>query len=204
VPAASGLGITVAKQLSRRDRAGVRGHATFVSLQDDEVMELTAFGSLEELPGVLAARADAERGVVPWIAGEWRHEILNHVEDVMPGADPISGSPMIEMRHIEVPPPVYAEYRAWRERTIYEAVRGRPEIDDFRSYQSVLSTEPGVMFVVGFSGDPVLYSEVYRTAEYQEILRQAGNRYIAQGLSGLKCRIYGRPDVVERMERPAA
>ena len=153
---------------------------------------------------MLAERAELERGVIPWLAGEWRHEILTHVEDVVPGPGAISTAPMVEMRHIEVPPPVYAEYRGWRERTIYPAVRGRPEIGDFRSYQSVLSSSPGVMFIVGFFEEPERYREVYRTPEYRGVLEEAGNRYIAQGLAGLLCKTYARPHILEhRTERAA-
>ncbi|TWA60613.1 hypothetical protein FBZ84_114194 [Azospirillum baldaniorum] len=204
VPVAPGAKFPVGAQLARRDREGGHGHATFVALAGDEVMELTAFASLAELPAVLAVRTEAERGVAPWLTGEWRHEILGHVEDVIAAPQAITAAPMVEMRHIEVPPPVYAEYRQWRERTIYEAVRQRSEIDDFRSYQSVLSTEPGVMFVVGFSAEPARYAEVYRTQQYQEILREAGSRYIAQGLSGLRCTLYARPQVAEELDRRAA
>lgn len=167
-------------------------------------MELTAFESLGDLSAVLAERVELERAVMPWIAGEWRHEILVHVEDVVPGGRSITDAPMVEMRHIEVPPPLYAEYRVWRERTIYRAVRGRPEIESFYSYQSVVSTTPGVMFVVGFSGDPTPYWEIYRTPEYLAILEEAGSRFIAQGPSGLQCKTYGRPEIIMARREKAA
>lgn len=196
--------LTVGETMARRDRADGRAHATFVALDQDEVLELTAFEALSDLPSVLADRADAERSVTPWLTGEWRHDILGHVEDVIGGPGAITAAPMVEMRHIEVPPPVYPEYRGWREQTIYQAVRNRPEIDCFRSYQSVLSTQPGVMFVVGFSAETEAYWDVYRTPEYRAILDQAGSRYIANGLSGLECKTYARPAVLADRQARAA
>jgi hypothetical protein len=182
----------VVRRLAARDDDGPRAHATFAALETDDVMELTSMRSLDELSSVLADRVDVERSVHPWLAGEWRHEILGHVEDVIGGGAALISSNLIEMRHIEVPPPVYAEYRNWRERTIYQAVQRRPEIDDFRSYQSVLSARPGVMFIVGSSVDVDQYRDVYRSAEYVEILKEAGSRYIANGLAGLDCHIFLR------------
>ncbi len=204
IQASPGLKLRVATQISRRDREGVQGHATFVSLTDDEVMELTSFENLEQLSSVLVARIEMERGVSAWLATEWRHEILGYVEDVVPGPGAISNSPMVEMRHIEVPPPVYSEYRMWRQQSIFNAVKGRPEIDDFRAYQSVLSVEPGVTFVVGFSGDSESYSEIYKTPEYQEFFRESSSRYMAQGIASLKRKIYARPYVVERCCVPSS
>ncbi|PTW62034.1 hypothetical protein C8N35_10166 [Breoghania corrubedonensis] len=204
VPVQSGQKLELANRLAGRDRTGSRAHATFAALDDDVVMELTAFESLDTLGGVLAERADAERAAVANLAGEWRHEILAHVEDLVPGEGAITAAPMVEMRHIEVPPPLYSEYRAWRERTIYADLRERPEIDDFRSYQSVMSTRPGVMFVVGFSVNPAIYRGAYQTPSYTDILKQAGQRYIAGGPAGLDCRIFARPDAFADLLEVAA
>lgn len=191
---------TVAKRMSGRDRTGRDAHGTFIALEGSDIMELTAFDSLEALADVLADRTDIERAVASRLTGEWRHEILGHVEDLMPGEASITTAPMVEMRHIEVPPPLYGEYRDWREATIYKTVGGRQEIDDFRSYQSVLSTTPGVMFIVGFSAELARYRTVYQQPAYQDILKQAGSRYIAGGPSGLDCRTYARPDVAAALE----
>jgi hypothetical protein len=204
VLALPGRKLQAAGRLSSRDRDGERSHAAFAAFDGDEIMELTAFRNLDELPAVMAERAEAERGLTSWLAGEWRHDILGYVEDVIPGHGGITKSPMVEMRHIEVNPALYSEYRTWREQTIYLSVRGREEIDDFRSYHSVLSTNPGVMFIVGFSSEPERYREVYKTSEYLNILKEAGSRYIVQGLDGLECKIYGRPHVFKTGQAEAA
>ena len=193
--------LAVASRLAGRDRDGPWGHASFAALEGHAVMELTALVSLDDLPGVLSERADVERAVASRMAGEWHHAVLAHVEDLVPGRDAITASPMVEMRRIEVPPPVYGDYRDWRERTIYAALRDRAEIDDFRSYQSVISTEPGVMFVVGFSGDPQAYQAIYQTPTYRGILNEAGARYIAGGLAGLDCRSFARPTLLASQGR---
>lgn len=203
VDVVEGEKIPVAKRLSGRNRTGPRGHATYAALQGHTVMELTAFESLDALAYVMAERADAERSVTSHLAGEWRHEVLSYVETLKEAENSITSAPMLEMRHIEVPPPVYTEYRDWRERTIYSALRNCHEIDDFRAYQSVLSSQPGVTFIVGFSQTPAVYRAAYETPLYLDILRQADARYIVGGHDGLKCRIFVRSETLLSIQEAA-
>jgi hypothetical protein len=203
VDVTDGQKLPVANRLSGRDRTGPQAHATYAALQGHTVMELTAFESLGALAGVIAARADAERSVTTHLKGEWRHEILCYADAFRETSNTITPAPMIEMRHIEVPPPVYCEYRDWRERTLYAALRDRPEIDDFSAYQSVLSTRPGVTFIVGFSQEPAIYRAAYQTPLYRDILRQANARYIASGQNGLQCQIFVRPETLLTMQETA-
>ncbi|MGW7342673.1 hypothetical protein [Streptomyces sp. NPDC054854] len=67
-------------------------------------------------------------------------------------------------------------------------MRTADEVEVFEAYHSVLSTEPGVMFVSGFSCDPAEYTAVFTSPRYQEIVRQAGDRFIAVGERGLYTR----------------
>lgn len=159
---------------------------------DDVMLDLTAFERLEQLDEILASRREFEAEASGLLRGDWRRQILTHVEDVKPGTGPLPASPGLELRHIEVPPPVYPEYRDWRARTIFPAVKKRSEVEQFLAYHSVVSGAPGVMFIVGFSCDDADYTQVYETPEYREILRQAGGSFIAGGLSGLDTRIYHR------------
>lgn len=56
----------------------------------------------------------------------------------------------------------------------------------------MISGQPGVMFIAGFSGDPAEYQEVFETDRYREIVRQAGSNYITGGMDGLYTRNYSR------------
>ena len=190
--AASGLAERLADRLASQDRPGPRAHATFLAHDRETTLELTAFEDIRELGCVLARRTELERGVSNWLAGDWRHEVLRHVEDVVPGTNALTLARQLELRFIEVPPALYAEYREWREGTIYEAVRRRPEITDFRSYHSAVSMRPGVTFVVGFDCDVKDYQTVYENDRYRSILREVGDRFIAGGLGNLVTEIFER------------
>ncbi|MEU9009331.1 hypothetical protein AB0D12_05995 [Streptomyces sp. NPDC048479] len=81
-------------------------------------------------------------------------------------------------------------YREWRDRTIFDVVRTHDEVEVFLAYHSLLSTEPGVLFVSGFSVEPDVYQAVFTSPRYQDIVKQAGDTYITD--RGLYTRIYAR------------
>lgn len=93
---------------------------------------------------------------------------------------------------MEVPPIKNAIYRAWREETIFGVVRENPEVEIFLAYHSVISMQPGVMFISGFSCDPVVYQAIFNSEKYQKIVRQAGDTYITGGPGGLYTKVYQR------------
>lgn len=161
-------------------------------LNDTRLMELLAFDRLDDLPALAEAWAAPMAELAPWLAADWRRQVLTYVESVKPTDDPLPRTPYVQMRHVEVKPPVHKDYRAWRERTIYQVVRRSAEVETFLAYHSVLSTEPGVMFISGFSVAPEDYQKVFATEEYGEIVRQAGDTYITGGTGGLYTRIYRR------------
>ncbi|WP_026424638.1 hypothetical protein [Actinokineospora inagensis] len=142
------------------------------------LMELTALGE----PGELA---DQERRwrklggeLAPALAGDFRRQLLEFVEAPKPTADPIPATEYVELRHVEVRPPAYHAYRAWRDRTIFETVRKADQVDVFLAYHSLVSTRPGVVFVSGFDCAPEEYLPVFASQEYRDILVEARDNYI--------------------------
>lgn len=69
-------------------------------------------------------------------------------------------------------------------------MREASEVETFLAYHSLISSEPGVMFVSGFSGSLAAYSAVFGSPAYQDIVRQAGNRFITGGERGLYTKLY--------------
>ncbi|MNV86891.1 hypothetical protein D3C71_1809580 [compost metagenome] len=98
----------------------------------------------------------------------------------------------MQLRHVEVRPARHAAYRAWREETIFQVVRDNTEVEVFLAYHSLVSSQPGVMFISGFSGSVQDYRAVFENEKYGEIVRQAGDQYITGGPGGLYTRIYQR------------
>lgn len=82
------------------------------------------------------------------------------------------------------------EYRQWREKTIFDVVRNADEVQAFLAYHSVVSGQPGVMFISGFSADPENYNAVFASDRYRQIVQEAGDRYITGGANGLYTRTY--------------
>lgn len=121
---------------------------------------------------------------------DWRHQVLSLEESIIPFNPILSISPFLQLRHIEVPLRVYSQYLNWRKETIFNHVKQQADIDFFLSYHSVLSTEPGVMFLSGFSCDPAVYLNLFNNEKYKEIVREAGDKYISGGEKGLYTHLY--------------
>jgi hypothetical protein len=163
---------------------------TFISYDENEILELRAFAddlSLLELSSLVTPVAVEMAGL---IAGDVRRELLNFVEAPKPTNKLIPDTKYVQLRHVEVRPEQMSAYRKWREETIFDVVRSNDEIEIFLAYHSVISGQPGVMFVSGFSCDPADYDGVFTSDRYRGIVRQAGDSYITGGTQGLYTKIY--------------
>jgi hypothetical protein len=173
--------------------AAVREHAPaallYAGLETPSVLLLTPLGSLAGLGAVVEDWAEVDKALTPWADGDVRRQVLRFVGAPRAGAE-LSDSPFIQLRHVEVKLPKLEEYLAWREETIFDVVRAAPAIDVFLAYHSLLSTEPGVMFIAGFSGPAEEYRSAFETPRYAEITEYAHRRFITE--SGLYTRIYRR------------
>ncbi len=131
-----------------------------------------------------------EKNICEHMYSDWRHQILIHEDSIIPFDISSPLSPFLQLRHIEVPLRVYPQYLAWRKGTIFEHVKQQDEIDYFLSYHSVLSTEPGVMFLSGFSCAPDDYLNLFNNEKYKKIVQEAGHKYISGGKKGLYTSLY--------------
>lgn len=162
----------------------------FWSDEQNELMQLRAFDGLSELPNTLA-RCEAELSQdISVLAGDVRRELVDLVERVKSAEDALPQTPYVQLRHVEVVPARMAEYRKWREETIFDVVRSHDEVESFSAYHSLISGVPGVMFVSGFSCPPDAYAAVFNSERYKTIVQQAGDDYITGGTNGLYTRIY--------------
>ncbi|MFH0180583.1 hypothetical protein ACIA6D_44645 [Streptomyces cacaoi] len=173
----------------------VAGRGLYRSLDDDNVLEITPVADLAELGALNAVWQKLWESVSADLVTDFRRQLLDFVEAPKDVADPVPQTPYVQLRHIEVKPREYAAYRDWRENTIFDVVRRADQVKAFLAYHSLLSTEPGVMFVSGFECEPAEYQKVFTSPEYQQIVQQAGDRYIVGGESGLYTRVYRRADV---------
>lgn len=172
--------------------AAVLQRSVYAALDGSSVMELAALPSLDSLAALRPAWGGGWDALGAHLRSDFSRQVLRFVSAPKPVDGLLPATEFVQLRHVEVRPPAYQDYLAWRERTIFDVVRAAPEVEAFLAYHSVLSTEPGVMFIAGFSGDVDAYGNVFKSPRYQEIVRQAGQHYITGGERGLYTRIYRR------------
>jgi hypothetical protein len=168
----------------------------YFSESSNSLLELRSIsvGQLAELPKSLNDRHHKrlKKSLSPLMQSDFRQELLCFKEGVIDQKAYLPQGDYLQMRHIEVPLNVHENYLEWRERTIFSYVRELANIESFTAYHSCFSTLPGVMFVSSFSCDPKIYAANFSTDAYQEIVRQAGDKYISGGKEGLYTKIYKR------------
>lgn len=187
-PVRPGMAQALADALGDTDTTRV-----FVSMEGDEVLELRAMAdhvTLEDLDQTFGPEAGR---LADHLAGDVRRELLSFVEAPKSCATLLPDTPYVQLRHVEVKPEQMAAYRTWRNETIFEVVRGHDAAEIFLAYHSVISGQPGVMFVAGFSAAPEDYAAAFTSNAYAEIVRQAGETYITGGTDGLYTKIYQSP-----------
>ncbi|MEI7114231.1 hypothetical protein HP437_24110 [Serratia marcescens] len=157
----------------------------------NELLELRAFASVEEIAAQESELESAFHSFSAVLAGDVRRELVKFVEAPIDSADDIPATEYVQLRHVEVPAENYSQYRHWREETIFNVVRdNKDKITSFGAYHSLISGQPGVMFISAFNGNKEAYKEAFTNARYQTIIQQAGDSYITGGNDGLYTRIY--------------
>ncbi|KQT61218.1 MULTISPECIES: hypothetical protein [unclassified Aureimonas] len=162
----------------------------FVSMDSDEVLELRALEEGTDLDALNAVLMPQAVKHSEYLAADVRRELLSFVEAPKDCEGVLPATPFVQLRHVEVKPDRTADYRKWREETIFDVVRAHEPAEVFLAYHSVISGQPGVMFIAGFSSSPEEYTAAFTSDRYAEIVRQAGDTYITGGTEGLYTKIY--------------
>jgi hypothetical protein len=176
------------------EKEPLAGRTLLRSTDGDTVLEITPVQDYAELDALSAGWRRLWDTVSADLVTDFRRQLLEFVEAPKDTVDPLPRTRYVQLRYIEVKPTEYAAYREWREKTIFDVVRRAEQVTTFLAYHTLLSTRPGVMFVTGFDCAPEEYQKVFASAEYQEIVRQAGDRFIVGGENGLSTRVYERAD----------
>ena len=160
------------------------------STDDETVLEIVALNSLNVQGSLLSYFDTTTEAVRDFLKSDFRRQLLSFVEAPRKTDGLLPSTQFLQLRHVEVLPPMYKAYRHWREETIFDVVRNAEVIELFLAYHSAISTEPGVMFLSGFNGDVDSYMKVFNSDRYKDIVQQAGNQYITGGEKGLYTRLY--------------
>lgn len=164
----------------------------YLSEIGNSLLELHALKNLNELTLLLNGNrfTQLKSKMKHFLQSDLSQELLSFVEDVIPQKNHLPAGTFLQMRHIEVPLRAYDEYDQWRKATIFKHVQQLKNVDSFVAYHSLLSSQPGVMFVSSFSCEPEDYLAGFKNPAYQEIIQQAGDRFIAGGKNGLYTTVY--------------
>ena len=156
-----------------------------------ELLELRGYSSLEEIAAHESELEAVFHTFSAVLAGDVRRELVKFVEAPIDTEDDIPATEYVQLRHVEVPAENYSQYRHWREETIFNVVRdNKDKITSFGAYHSLISGQPGVMFISAFNGNKAAYREAFTNDRYKTIIQQAGDSYITGGNEGLYTRIY--------------
>ncbi|OCQ52240.1 hypothetical protein Ppb6_02567 [Photorhabdus australis subsp. thailandensis] len=157
----------------------------------NELLELRSFSSINEISESENELESAFQSFSSILRGDIRRELVKFVEAPIDSEYELPATEYIQLRHVEVPAENYKKYRQWREETIFNVVRENKEkITSFEAYHSLISGQPGVMFISAFNVDKESYLEVFTNERYLNIIQQAGDNYITGGNGGLYTRIY--------------
>ncbi|MEK8034677.1 hypothetical protein AACH06_27995 [Ideonella sp. DXS29W] len=162
----------------------------YEAVDGSSVLELSALNSLADVATLIDWWGSQWSALGEQMDSDFRRQVVTFIEAPKDTSSALPETPYVQLRHVEVPPANYGDYRAWRERTIFDVVRTAPQVEVFLAYHSVISTEPGVMFVSGFSAPVEEYTAVFHSPRYQQIVREAGNQFITGGDRGLYTKIY--------------
>jgi len=121
--------------------------------------------------------------IAPYTTSDLHQGIYGFVDAVKERKGFIPTTKYMQLRIIEVPLNGIDSYLEWRKRRIYKYVEKNDKVASFLSFHSVFATNPGVLFVAEFEGDPVEYKNSFLTDEYKVIIKEAGHDHIKGGLN---------------------
>ncbi|MDE9555329.1 hypothetical protein KKJ06_07720 [Xenorhabdus bovienii] len=157
----------------------------------NELLELRAFENISAIATYEAELETAFHSFATILSGDVRRELVKFVEAPIDSNNALPATEYIQLRHVEVPAENYNQYRHWREETIFNVVRdNKDKITSFGAYHSLISGQPGVMFISAFTSDKDTYKAAFTNERYQTIIQQAGDNYITGGNEGLYTRFY--------------
>lgn len=125
------------------------------------------------------------KSIANYMDSDMHQGIYGLVNTVLPRKQYIPKSKYMQLRTIEVPLSDIDPYLKWRKERIFKFVEKNNKVKSFLSFHSVFATNPGVLFVTEFEGDPDEYRNSFLTPEYQVIIKEAGHDHIKGGKGGL-------------------
>lgn len=156
-----------------------------------ELLVLKVYDGLNPLVLDSAQMSEQVAALANYLVSDVQRELLAYIEAPIISKKTKYDAVKLQLRHVEVKPEKMDAYRQWREQTIFNVIRENADLfAHFDAYHSLISTQPGVLFLSGFSCAEAVYQEVFNSVRYQGIVQQAGEEYIVGGGRGLYAQTY--------------
>lgn len=166
----------------------LKNSVVYTGIKTNTVVVLYTIDAFDEIQSFLESPEfeDFRQKESPFMASDFHQSIEGLVETVLPRDSYLPHTEFMQLRTIEVPLADIDSYLEWRKRRIFAFVKKNDKVTSFLAFHSVFATEPGVLFVTEFEGDPDEYRNSFLTPEYQQIIKEAGHDHIKSGEKGLQ------------------
>jgi hypothetical protein len=165
----------------------------------DRLLELVALPGLSAVGSLMGDSIwlEVERSVRPRLAVDFRRQVhvLRHAVR-QTSALPRSAS--LQLTRMEVSPQLTQSYQALREQTLYPHVDKCEAVESFAALDAVVSTEPGSLYLTGFSCDKARFSETFATGKQRDFSSEAASRFVIGGAAAVHSSYWHKCDQVGR------
>ncbi|MFD6511048.1 hypothetical protein [Bacillus sp. NPDC060175] len=141
----------------------------------DAFSEIQAFIESEEYEEFV-------HNLAPFMTSDFRQGIYGLADVVKSRDNLVPTTNYMQLRTIEVPLSGIDSYLEWRKGSIFKFVQKNEKVKSFLAFHSVISANPGVLFIAEFEKEPKEFRDSFLTPEYQEIIKEAGHDHIKGGL----------------------
>lgn len=165
----------------------------------DRLLELVALPDVAALGALLGDSAwlEIERSVRPRLTVDFRRQVyaLRHAVR-QPSALPTA--PALQLLRMEVTPQLGQSYSALREQTLYPHVEKSSVVESFAALEAVVSTEPGALYLTGFSCEKARFGEEFAVGQQREFMGEAASRFVIGGAPAIHTSVWFKRAAADR------
>lgn len=165
----------------------------------DRLLELVALPDLGALGSLLTDSAwlEIERSVRPRLTVDFRRQVhvLRHA---VRQASALPTAAALQLMRMEVTPQLSQSFQALREQTLYPHAEKSSVVESFLALDSVISTEPGVLYLTGFGCEKAKFVDEFATGSQREFVTEAASRFVIGGAAAIHSSLWLKRGVAGR------
>jgi hypothetical protein len=148
----------------------------------DRLLELVALPDLGALGPLMSDPAwlEIERSVRPRLAVDFRRQV-HTLRYCARQSSTLPTAASLQLTRMEVAPKLTQSHQALREQMLYPHAEKSSVVESFLAFDSLISTEPGVLYLTGFSCEKSRFVEEFATGRQREFLTEVALRFVIGG-----------------------